>query len=179
MTRINRSHGTGRFERTQFALIGTHTVLEEGVLVFHPENILLGENVYIGHATILKGYHQNKLIIDDNSWIGQQCFIHAAGGVTIGKNVGIGPGVRIFSSTHTDEGMDVPILHTKLSFAPVVIERDCDLGVGSIVLPGVHIGCGSQIGAGAIVTKDVPPGAVAYGIPARVHRLRDGSLIPR
>jgi acetyltransferase-like isoleucine patch superfamily enzyme len=56
--------------------------------------------------------------------------------------------------------------------APVVIEDDCDLGVGAIVLPGVRIGKGAQIGAGAVVVEDVPPYSVAIGVPARVTRER-------
>jgi acetyltransferase-like isoleucine patch superfamily enzyme len=54
----------------------------------------------------------------------------------------------------------------------VVIEDDADLGVGAIVLPGVRIGRGAQVGAGAVVTKDVPDYAVVAGVPARVVRER-------
>jgi len=53
---------------------------------------------------------------------------------------------------------------------PVTIEEDCWLGTGAIVLPGVSIGRGSIIGAGAVVTKDIPPLSLAVGVPARVVR---------
>ena len=53
-----------------------------------------------------------------------------------------------------------------------VVEADSDLGVGAVILPGVRIGRGAQIGAGAVVTRDVPPFAVAAGNPARVLRFR-------
>ena len=59
-----------------------------------------------------------------------------------------------------------------IDFAPVIIEDDADLGVGAIVLPGVRIGRGAQVGAGAVVTRDVPPYAVVAGNPARVLRER-------
>jgi len=59
-----------------------------------------------------------------------------------------------------------------VEFAPVVIEDDCDIGVGAIVLPGVRIGRGAQIGAGAVVAEDVPPYSVAVGVPAKVTRQR-------
>ncbi|MDR3775314.1 MAG: DapH/DapD/GlmU-related protein [Terracidiphilus sp.] len=52
----------------------------------------------------------------------------------------------------------------------VFIEEDCWLGTGSIVLPGVHVGRGSIIGAGAVVTENIPPMSVAVGVPARVIR---------
>ena len=138
----------------------------------HPENIERGRNVYVGHQTILKGYHRNRMRIGDETWIGQQCFFHSAGGITIGARVGIGPGVRIITSTHAEAGRDVPILSAPIELAPVVIEDDCDIGVGAIVLPGVRIGKGAQIGAGAVVTEDVPPYSVAMGVPAKVTRER-------
>jgi acetyltransferase-like isoleucine patch superfamily enzyme len=50
---------------------------------------------------------------------------------------------------------------------PVVIEDDCNIGVGAIILPGVTIGRAARIGAGAVVTADVPAGAVYAGVPAR------------
>ncbi|MCA9574738.1 MAG: acyltransferase [Myxococcales bacterium] len=112
------------------------------------------------------------MVIGDGTWIGQQCFFHSAGGLRVGRNVGIGPGVRVITSNHQEAGRDVPILHAPLAFAEVVIEDDADLGVGTIVLPGVTIGRGAQIGAGAVVTEDVPPYAVAVGVPARVVRVR-------
>jgi acetyltransferase-like isoleucine patch superfamily enzyme len=167
-----RSHGTGRFAPEQFRALGRNVVFEEGVLVFHPENISLGSNIYVGHQTILKGYYQNEMIIGDNTWIGQGCFFHSAGGLRIGQNVGIGPHVKIITSRHADEGIDVPILFSSIEMAQVVIEDDCDLGTGSIVLPGVTIGRGSQVGAGAVITKDVEPYSIVAGVPARLLKKR-------
>lgn len=166
------SHGTGRFSASDLAACGAGCVFEEGALVFHPERVWLGAGVYLGHQAILKGYHAGELRIGDGTWIGQQCFLHAAGDLSIGQNVGIGPGVRILTSTHREAGRDTPILHAPLTFAPVCIEDDADLGVGAIVLPGVTVGRGAQVGAGAVVTKDVPAYAVVAGNPARILRAR-------
>lgn len=162
------SHGTGEFRIDQFAAIGSHVIFETGVLVFHPENIHLGNNIYIGHGTILKGYHQNKMIIGDNTWIGQGCFFHSAGGISIGTDVGIGPGVKIITSTHALKKQDLPILHRNLEFRQVCIDDGCDIGIGAIILPGVRIQQGAQIGAGAVVTRDIPARAIAIGVPAKV-----------
>ncbi|MBK5257814.1 MAG: transferase, partial [Vicinamibacteria bacterium] len=71
------SHGDGKFSPEQFAYLGERAVLEPGVLVFHPENIQIGDDVYVGHQTILKGYHRNRMSIGAGSWIGQQCFFHS------------------------------------------------------------------------------------------------------
>ena len=141
-------------------------------MVFHPEKIELGINIYIGHNTILKGYYKGQMKIGDGTWIGQQCFFHSAGNITIGKNVGIGPTVKILTSFHSEEGRSVPILHSKINFKQVIIEDDADLGIGAIILPGVTIGKGAQIGAGAVVTKDVEPYTVVAGVPAKKINIR-------
>lgn len=169
---IRSSHGSGRFQRSQFARIGQNVVLEAGVLVFHPENVEMGDGVYVGHGTILKGYYRGRMVIGDGTWIGQQCFFHSAGDLSIGRNVGIGPGVKIITSSHAEEGVAKPILHSRLELSPVVVEDDADLGVGSVILPGVRVGRGAQIGAGAVVASDAPDYAVMAGVPARVIRMR-------
>lgn len=166
------SHGDGSFTRAQFASIGEHVVFESGVRVWHPENIVIGENVYVGHDAMLKGYHKNRMVIGDDTWIGQGVFFHAAGGIQVGKRVGVGPFVKILTSFHEEAGRDLSILEAPLAFREVVIEDDCDLGVGSIFLPGVHVGRGVQVGAGAVVTRDVPEYCVVAGNPARVLRTR-------
>lgn len=170
--KLHKSHGTGLFKRGDFARIGKNVVFERGVLVFHPENIFLGTNVYIGHNTILKGYYKNDLHIGDGTWVGQMCFFHAGGGIKIGKNVGIGPCVKILTSFHKDGGRKKPVLHGGIEFREVVIEDDADIGIGAILLPGVRVGKGAQIGAGAVVTKNVPEYTVSAGVPAKVLRKR-------
>lgn len=162
-----RSHGTGEFSPSQFARLGSGVVFEAGVLVFHPENIEIGDDVYVGHQAILKGYHKNRITIGDGAWIGQQCFLHGAGGIAIGKSVGIGPGVKILTSSHRLDQLERPILKSDLAFAPVVVEDDCDIGSGAILLPGVRVGRGAQVGAGAVVTADVAERAIVAGVPAR------------
>lgn len=169
---MTRSHGTGAFSRDQFASLGDGVVIEAGVLVFHPENIELGDNVYVGHQAILKGYYKNRMVVGPDTWIGQQCFFHSAGGLTIGHTVGIGPGVRIITSTHEDPGWQHPIMQGAIQFAPVAIGDGTDLGVGCTILPGVTIGRGVQVGAGAVVADDLPDYAVAAGVPARILRSR-------
>lgn len=162
------THGSGAIERDLFRLIGDNVIFETGVLVFHPEHITIRSNVYVGHYSILKGYYKNEMIIGEDVWIGQQVFFHSAGGLSIGDRVGVGPGVKIITSFHRDEGWSKPILDSTLEFAPVTVGADSDIGVGAIILPGVNVGRGVQIGAGAVVTTDIPDYTVAAGVPAKV-----------
>ena len=88
--------------------------------------------------------------------------------VIIGNRVQIGTGVSIFSAGH-----DTSVLSRRkfVEFGhPVFIEDDCWIGGNVIILPGVRIGQGSTIGAGSVVTKDVPPFSVAVGSPCRVRK---------
>jgi acetyltransferase-like isoleucine patch superfamily enzyme len=164
-----QSHGSGEIDRTALAACGSGVVIEPGALLFHPENVELGDDVYVGHHAILKGYFKNRLRIGDRTWIGQQAFLHAAGGLTVGRGVGIGPGVKIITSAHElpAPGRVQPIMAQPLRFAPVILEDGCDIGVGAIIMPGVTVGEGAQVGAGAVVTADVGAGTVVVGIPAR------------
>lgn len=169
---LRKSHGDGRFTSEMLAACGSGCVFEEGVLVFHPDRVWIGAGVYVGHGAILKGYHANDLRIGEGTWIGPRCLLHAAGGLTLGRNVGVGPAVQVLTSSHEEAGRRIPILHSPLAFAPVVVEDDADIGVGAILLPGVTVGRGAQVGAGAVVTRDVAPYSVVAGNPARVLRER-------
>ncbi len=165
---IYKSHGSGKFKKKDFAKIGQNVIFEPGALVFYPENMEIGSNVYIGHHTVLNGYFKNKMIIGDNVWIGRNCFLHSAGGLAIGSKVGIAPGVEIISAAHDLKRDDLgPIIDLPIKFRPVKIEDKSDIGVGAIILPGVTIAEGTQVGAGAVVTKDTDRYTIVAGVPAR------------
>jgi len=171
---IFKSHGTGKFKASDFKKIGKNVIFEPGVLVFHPENIEIGSDVYIGANTILEGYHSNKLIIKNRVWIGPQAYLHAAGGVTVESDSGIGPGVKILSSVHDLSQDDLgPIINLPIKYGLVKIESRCDIGAGAIILPGVTIKEGTQVGAGAVVNRSTERYSIAAGVPARKIRLRE------
>ncbi len=109
--------------------------------------------------------------LGDNSGIGIRAQIN--GKVMIGKNVMMGPDVCIYAINHEIHRVDVPMNHQ--GFAPekpVAIGDDVWIGARAIILPGVRIGTGAVIGAGAVVTKDVPDYAVVGGNPARILKMR-------
>ena len=157
-------------------------MIEAGALIFHPENVFFDEDVYVGHYAILKGYYKNQLRIGRGTWIGQGAFLHAAAGIEIGERVGIGPKVMVLTSAHElpaaetsaatepSASAPLPILERPLRFSPVRLLDGCDLGVGAIILPGVTVGAYAQVGAGAVVTANVPPRAIVAGNPARLVR---------
>ena len=112
-----------------------------------------------------------QIEIGDNSGIGINCRV--SGPVIIGDNVMMGPDVVILTKRHKFDRVDIPMLEQGFdSPGQVTIGDDVWIGTRSIILPGVSIGKGVIIGAGAIVTKDVPEYAVACGNPARVVKYR-------
>ncbi|MBI2600888.1 acyltransferase [Candidatus Daviesbacteria bacterium] len=112
-----------------------------GTQFFNPANVKIGRDSIIGQNTFLDG--RDKLIIGDH--------------------VDIASDVMVYNSEHDIHSEDfMPIS------APVEIGDYVFIGPRSIILPGVKIGKGAVVGAGAVVTKDVPPFAIVGGVPARV-----------
>lgn len=128
-----------------------------------------GENVNIEHGAIFSP----GLSIGDNSGIGIKCEVY--GKVTIGTDVMMGPEVVIYTSGHETKSIEMPMrLQGGTKIEPVVIGNDVWIGRRTMVMPGVKIGNGCIIGAGAVVTHDIPDYCVAVGVPARVVKKREG-----
>ena len=113
---------------------------------------------------------RRRLEIGRNSVINQHCRLDSRGGITIGDNVSISAEVCILSADH-----DLQSPEFVGRERPVRIEDHAFIGTRAMILPGVAIGRGAAVAAGAVVTRDVPPYAVVGGVPARVigSRTRD------
>lgn len=110
----------------------------------------------------------SMISIGDNVFINFNCTILDAAPVTIGSDVLIGPNVHLYSATHP---VDPAIRAKGLEFAkPVNIQDNTWIGGSSVICPGVTIGARSVIGAGSVVTKDIPSDVVAAGNPCQVIR---------
>ena len=142
-----------------------------GVVVKHPETMELGDAVFIGAQSMIQGRFDGTCRIGNHVWIGPQSYFDARN-LILEDYVGWGPGAKVLGSSHTGDPIDVPIIATELSIKPVVIGYGADIGTNATILPGVHVGAHSMVGAGAVVNVDVPEYAVAAGVPARVIRHR-------
>lgn len=131
----------------------------------------VGINANIEHGSYFGS--GREIEIGNNSGIGVNC--HVPADIRIGNDVMMGPDVLIFSKgqAHKFDDTSIPMrLQGKEETTSVVIEDDVWIGARVIILPGVKISQGSVIGAGAVVTKDVPPYAICAGNPARIIRYR-------
>lgn len=147
--------------------VGAGLRVGSGAGFLHLDTCSFGEGVFIGAQSYLQGRFDGTCVIGDRVWIGPQSYFDARH-LVIEECVGWGPGAKVLGSTHTAVPIDVPIIETELVIKPVTIEAWADIGTGAIILPGVTVGRGSLVGAGAVVTHDVPPLAIVAGVPARM-----------
>jgi len=127
----------------------------------------LGDNCEI-HKDILI-YGSKYVRIGNNVALNSFSHIWGHGSVRIGNNVMIASHVAIISETHDT---DSESMRTSKIIAPIEIEDDVWIGAHAINLPGLRIGKGSVIGAGAVVTKDISPFSIVVGVPGSVIRSR-------
>jgi len=108
-------------------------------------------------------------------WLGPYVVIYGHGGVEIGEQTLISMHCSILSSNHGVPPIGKLIRDTADDLRPTKIGRDVWIGANAVILGGVAIGDGAVVAAGAVVTKDVEPGAVVAGVPARVLRKRQAT----
>ena len=127
----------------------------------------LGKKVNIESGAEFDG----RLSIGDRSSIGVNA--QAFGPVTIGRNVMMGPECCILTQNHKHNRTDIPMLDQEFEdYQPVVIGDDVWIGRRVIILPGVVVGKGSIVAAGAVVTKNVDPYSIVGGVPAKLLKSR-------
>ncbi len=127
-----------------------------------------GSNVNIEHGASF----DSDLVIGDNSGVGVNCRL--GGNITIGDNVMMGPECIFLPHNHKFDRLDIPMCQQGFSEPkPIRVGNDVWIGTRVIVMPGVTIGDHSIIGAGAVVTKDVPDWAIVGGVPAKVLKMRN------
>lgn len=163
--------------------LGRHAFIDDGVTIYaHKDSghVALGELSSLHRGTLVEIGAGGSVIIGRDSHIQGTCNLKGfVSDLRIGDNVQIAPQCAFSPYEHTFADLDIPIKRQPLaSKGPIVIEDDAWLGLGVIVLDGVTIGHGAVIGAGAVVTSDIPPYAIAVGVPARVigTRRRPGFL---
>ena len=148
----------------------------DGVTIYQDregEDVLLAEHVHLHQGTILQNGRGGAISIGIAAHLQPRCQISAyKGSVHIGKRVEIAPNCAFYPYNHSFS-VDVPIRNQPLkSKGDIIIGDDVWLGFGVIVLDGVHIGNDAIVGAGSVVTKDLPENCIAVGNPAHVIKTR-------
>lgn len=160
--------------RTVCRSVGEGLQVGPDVVLKHPETMEFGNCVFIGAQAMIQGRFDGVCRIGNHVWIGPQAYLDARN-LVLEDYVGWGPGAKVLGSAHTGQPADVPIIKTSLIIKPVVVGYGADIGMNASILPGVRVGRQAIVGAGAVVTQDVPDFAVVAGVPARVLYFRDKS----
>lgn len=171
--------------------IHQHAIIDSQGICEVPETTIIepGSVLYVGqHGRITFGQrnilYPNVTIRVDQGWFitgdevsfGPGCHIYEPrAGLEIGHQCLIAGGVLICGVNHGHLRPDLPMRHQPSESLPIRIEDDVWIGMGTVIHPGVTIGTGAVIGAGSVVTRDIPPYAVAWGAPCRVQRMRHGT----
>jgi len=148
---ISRILARWRLNRQKLGGMGTNVVICPGYEFDKPENIRIGNNVHIG----------------PHAWIS------AIGGLIIEDGVIMGPRVRIYTANHRYDHADAVPYDDVVLPRPVHIHRNVWVGGDVLIVPGVNVGEGAVLAAGAVVVSDVPPCHVVGGNPAKTIKVRD------
>ena len=155
--------------------IGKDSIVRSGTIIY--KNVKIGSKFKTGHYVLIR----ENTIIGNNVMIGTMCVID--GNTRIGNNVSIQTGVYIPINTiiedevfigprvvlTNDKYMINPQIHTKKpELKGPIIRKGSRIGAGAIILPGIEIGECSIVGAGSVVTKNIPPYSVVVGNPAKI-----------
>lgn len=161
--------------------LGRNCYIDEGVYIHAcPQGVQIGAGSLVMHHAVLHVYNFRRLPhagirIGKSSLIGEYNVLRGQGGITIGDRVYFAPLVQVLAVNHVFADPTRPFIEQGITAEGIVIEDDVWVGAGAILLDGVRVGRGAVVGAGAVVTEDVPPHTVVAGVPARVVRPIDGT----
>ncbi len=145
--------------------VGKNTVVGEGAVMTNTANISIGRNCLIQDRVYLRAGMDGKIEIGDGAALNSFVQLYGHGGISIGADSQIGPNTVI-----TTTGHDFTATHLDQNYAGITIGKRVWVGANCTILPGVTIADHAVIGAGSVVSKDIPPRCVALGVPARVVR---------
>jgi acetyltransferase-like isoleucine patch superfamily enzyme len=136
--------------------------------------VVVSEWVTISDGVIIAPYG-GSIEIGVRAYIGPYCVLYGHGGLAIGRNTMVGAHTIIIPANHGIARLDVPMGRQPLTKKGIAIGEDVWIGAGCKVLDGVHIGNGTVIGAGSVVTKDIGAYVIAVGAPAKAVGSRQKS----
>ena len=156
--------------------LGANVLIGDRVVIYQAENggpVEMGDQVHILRDTIIETGFGGCLSIGSGSTVNPRCQINAyVAPIQIGRGAQLAPNCALYSYDHGVASGELIRTQPLQSKGGITIGDDAWLGVGVIVLSGVHIGKGAVVGAGSVVTQDIPDEAIAVGNPARVIKMR-------
>jgi acetyltransferase-like isoleucine patch superfamily enzyme len=147
--------------------VGKGTVVGTRTEIINSANVHIGNGCLLQDAIYIRAGTDGRITIRDRVAINSFCRLFGHGSIVIGEDTQIGPGSLITTTEHDYQG------DLKEHFRPVTIGKGVWIGANVTILSGVEVGDYAVIGAGSVVTRNIPPRSVAVGVPARVIRQLD------
>jgi acetyltransferase-like isoleucine patch superfamily enzyme len=158
-----------RFNMQTFKHAGKNLKIAENVKILNPELVSVGDNVTFYYGVYVQPTGGEIVIGSDTHFAPFGIFY---GPLSVGNKCAVAAHVVFASVAHSHADSDVPFIEQPMDQRMITLEDNVWIGANAVILPGVRIGTGSIIGAGAVVTKDVPPYSVMGGVPVRLIRKR-------
>src|SRR5262245_52944473 len=165
-----------RIVRSEDVWLGSRVYLDYGVYLHGgPGGLHIGAGSWIMngsrlHVFNVRGMPQSGIRLGRRTFVGEGTIMRGQGGIRVGDNVLFGPGVQVLAVNHVFSDPERPVMEQGITAEGIVIEDNCWIGAGALILDGVTIGRGATVGAGSVVTSSVPAHSLAVGSPARVIR---------
>jgi acetyltransferase-like isoleucine patch superfamily enzyme len=185
------------FFKKLFKQVGKNVIFGRNLVLRHPHKVVIGDNVIIDDDCLIdaKGESNSGIEIGEYVTIGRfsslvckdadisvgshvnigssvKIIVANKGKIEIGSQIDIGSGCHFSGGSYDYSQSDVLPSTQRLATKGIVVEDLAWIGAGVIVLDGVHIGAKSIVGAGAVVTHDIPANSIAFGVPAEVVKQR-------
>ena len=144
------------------------------------DGLIFGDYVTVSRGVMIRpssyygGDYGQGLVMGEHSSFGPYCYVGCSGKIIIGKNVMFGPKCSLFAENHNFSDTEVSIKSQGVNQKGITVEDDCWIGSNVTILDGVTIGRGSVIGAGTLITKDVPAGSIVIDRRNRITKSRNG-----
>lgn len=155
--------------------IGDNSIIDDNCLLDakgkQNRGILIEEGVFVGRNSILS-CKNGDIVLRKKANIGFNCEIFSGSHVEVGEGVLMAAYCYLIGGDHDVDNVSVSVTEQGSTSHGIKIEEGCWVGAGAKVLDGVAVGAHTIVGAGAVVTRDVPPYAIAAGVPAKVLRDR-------
>jgi len=165
----------------KFKSLGKNVKIKKNVAIYFVENITIKDNVRIDDNTVIVASN-NSTTIGNYVHIASNCYIAASEGLKMEDFSGLAPGVNIFTGSDDYSGKKLtnPTVDRKYiggKSGEVVLGRHVIIGSNSVILPGVHIGEGSSVGALSLVTKSLESWGIYFGAPVKKIKSRSQKLL--
>jgi len=134
--------------------------------------IVLHKNVHLDTGVNIRTHHSGHIEIGQDAYVGPYTCL-SGDSISIGKDCMVASHCGLYANNHIFSNTDMPIRVQGNSYQGIKVEDDCWIGTGARILDGVTIGKGSVVGAGSVVTKNIPPYSIAVGAPAKVIKQRE------